>query len=371
MNANLNLGRIWGIPIGLHFSWFLIFGLVSWSLAVGYFPEEYPGLAAPVYWLLGAVTSILFFASVLVHELAHAFVALRNKLPVRAINLFIFGGVAELTQEPRSAGAEFRIAIAGPVASLGLAALFGGLYLLDQHIPLLAAPSIWLARINMLLALFNMIPGFPLDGGRVLRAIIWWKTNNLRRATQAASISGQVVAFGFIAVGLFIAFNGSFFNGLWLIFIGWFLQNAAASSLAHTTIHEALRGITAAQAMQREFPRVSGLTPISQLVEENILKGGQRSFLVEEDGNVQGMLTLSDIRTIPERKWRFTTTRQVMQPFDRVIKVEPATELLAALQMMDQAKVSQLPVVDDNQVMGLLSRENIFSYLRLRNELGA
>jgi Zn-dependent protease len=349
----------------------LIFGLVSWSLAVGYFPEEYPGLATPVYWVLGAVTSILFFASVLVHELAHAFVALRNKLPVRAINLFIFGGVAELTQEPRSAGVEFRIAIAGPVASLGLAAFFGGLYLLDQHIPLLAAPSIWLARINLLLALFNMIPGFPLDGGRVLRAAMWWKTNNLRKATQAASISGQVVAFGFIAVGLFIAFNGSFFNGLWLIFIGWFLQNAAASSLAHTTIHEALRGITAAQAMQREFPRVSGLTPISQLVEENILKGGQRSFLVDEDGNVQGMLTLSDIRAIPERKWRFTTIRQVMQPFDRVIKVEPATELLAALQMMDQAKVSQLPVVDDNQVLGLLSRENIFNYLRLRNELGA
>jgi Zn-dependent protease len=162
MAATVKLGRIWGIPIGLHFSWFLIFGLVSWSLAVGYFPEEYPGLATPVYWILGAVTSILFFASVLVHELAHAFVALRNKLPVRAINLFIFGGVAELTQEPRSAGAEFRIAIAGPVASLGLAALFGGLYLLDQHIPLLAAPSIWLARINLLLALFNMIPGFPL-----------------------------------------------------------------------------------------------------------------------------------------------------------------------------------------------------------------
>ena len=216
-----------------------------------------------------------------------------------------------------------------------------------------------------------MIPGFPLDGGRVLRAVVWWKTNNLRKATQIASISGQVVAFGFIAVGLFMAFNGNFFNGLWLIFIGWFLQNAAASSLAQTTVHEALRGITAAQAMQREFPRVSGLTPISQLVEENILRGGQRSFLVDEDGNVQGMLTLSDIRTIPERKRRFTTTLQVMQPFDRVVKVEPATELLVALQIMNQAKVSQLPVVDDNQVLGLLSRENIFRYLHLRNELGA
>ena len=190
MNASIKLGRIWGIPIGLHFSWFLIFGLVTWSLALGYFPEEYPALTTPAYWILGAITSILFFGSVLVHELAHALIALRNKLPVRAINLFIFGGVAELTQEPRSAGAEFRIAITGPLASLGLAALFGGLYLLDQQIPLLAAPSLWLARINLLLAVFNMIPGFPLDGGRILRAAIWWKTNNLYKATHAASISG-------------------------------------------------------------------------------------------------------------------------------------------------------------------------------------
>ena len=195
-----------------------------------------------MYWILGALTSILFFGSVLVHELAHALVALRNKLPVRAINLFLFGGVAELTQEPRSAGAEFRIAIAGPVASLGLAALFGAVYLLDQHIPLLAAPSIWLARINLLLAVFNMIPGFPLDGGRILRAVIWWKTGNLRRATQLASISGQVIAFGFIVVGIFISFNGNFFNGLWLIFIGWFLQNAAASSLTQSNMQETLNG---------------------------------------------------------------------------------------------------------------------------------
>lgn len=371
MNASIKLGRIWGIPIGLHFSWFLIFGLVTWSLAVGYFPEEYPSLTTAAYWILGAATSILFFGSVLVHELAHALVALRNKLPVRAINLFIFGGVAELTQEPRSAGAEFRIAIAGPLASLGLAVLFGGLYLLDQHIPLLAAPSIWLARINLLLALFNMIPGFPLDGGRILRAVIWWKTDNLRKATQAASISGQVVAFGFIAVGIFIAFNGNFFNGLWLIFIGWFLQNAAASSLVQSNVQETLRGITAAHAMQRELPRVSGLTPLSQLVEEGVIQGGQRAFLVEEDGQVRGMLTLSDIRAIPERKWRFMTTQQAMQPFDKLAKIEPTTELLAALQLMDEANVSQLPVVHDDQIFGLLSRDGIFNYLRLRSELGA
>lgn len=370
MNTSIKLGRIWGIPIGLHFSWFLIFGLVTWSLAVGYFPQEYPELVTSAYWILGAVTSILFFGSVLVHELGHALVALRNRLPVRAIKLFIFGGVAELTQEPRSAGVEFRIAIAGPLASLALATLFGGLYLLDQHIPLLAAPSIWLARINLLLALFNLMPGFPLDGGRVLRAAIWWKTDDLRRATQVASFSGQMVAFGFITGGIFISFNGNFFNGLWLIFIGWFLQNAAASSLTQTNIQETLRGVTAAQAMHREFPRVSGLTPISQLVEEEVINGGQRSFLVEQDGQVRGLLSLSDIRAIPERKWRFMTTQQVMKPFEGLVKVEPTTELLAALQLMEEARVSQLPVVADNQVLGLLSRDSIFNYLRLRSELG-
>ncbi len=371
MNASIKLGHIWGIPIGLHFSWFIVFGLVTWSLAAGYFPQEYPTLAAPVYWILGAITSVLFFGSVLVHELAHALVALRNKLPVKAINLFIFGGVAELTREPRSAGAEFRIAAAGPVASFALTALFGGLYLLDQHIPLLAAPSIWLARINLMLAAFNLIPGFPLDGGRILRAVIWWKTDNLHRATQAASVSGQLVAFGFIAVGIFIAFNGSFFDGLWLIFIGWFLQNAAASSLTQSHLQETLRGVTAAQAMQREFARVSGLTPLSQLVEEGVLKNGQRSFLVDDDGAARGLITLSDIRAIPERKWRFTTTQQVMQPFEQMVKIEPSTELLAALQLLDEAKVSQLPVVDNNRVLGFLSRDSVFSYLQLRSELGA
>lgn len=191
MNTSIKLGRIRGIPIGLHYSWFLIFGLVTWSLAAGYFPGEYSDLSTSIYWILGALTSTLFFGSVLVHELAHALVALRNKVPVRAINLFIFGGVAELTREPPSAGAEFRIAIAGPLASLGLAALFGSLHLLAQDSPLLAAPSIWLARINLLLALFNMIPGFPLDGGRVLQPPSGGRRTICRRPLRQPALAGS------------------------------------------------------------------------------------------------------------------------------------------------------------------------------------
>lgn len=234
MEASIKLGRIKNIPIGLHWSLLLVFGLLTWSLARGYFPEEYPSLPASAHWFLAVLTSLFFFGSVLLHELGHALVALRNHIPVRQITLFIFGGVAQLEQETRSPGAEFRIAIAGPLVSLGLAGLFGGLYLLDQHIPYLAAPSYWLARINLLLALFNLIPGFPLDGGRVLRAIIWHFTGSMHRATQAASVTGQLVAFGFIGWGIYTIFTGSFFNGLWLAFIGWFLQNAAAASFAQT-----------------------------------------------------------------------------------------------------------------------------------------
>ncbi len=371
MAATVKLGRIWGIPIGLHFSWFFIFGLVTWSLAAGFFPEEYPGLPTAAYWFLGAVTSLLFFGSVLVHELAHALVALRNKLPVRAINLFIFGGVAELTQEPRSAGAEFRIAIAGPLASLALAALFGGLWLLDHQIPYLAAPSIWLARINLLLALFNMIPGFPLDGGRILRAVVWAYSDNLRQATQVATVSGQVVAFGFISIGLYLVLVGNFFNGLWFVLIGWFLQNAAAASLTYSNLQESLRGVTVSQAMQRNLPQVPGLLPLSRLVEENVLREGRDSFIVADNGNTRGLLTLGDISAIPARQRRHLTTQQAMVPLERLVKVEPETEVLTALQLMEEAKVKQVPVVKDNRVLGLLSRDGVFNHLRLRSELGA
>lgn len=249
MDAQIKLGRVWGIPIGLHPTWFLIFIFVTFSLASGYFPAEYPQLPAWAHWGLGALTSILFFASVLAHELGHAWVALRSGIAVKSITLFIFGGAAHIASEPKSAGAEFRIALAGPAVSLGLAGLFGGLFVLDQAVPFLAAPSIYLARINLMLALFNMIPGFPLDGGRVLRALVWRYTGNLLKATRVASISGQVVAFIFMGLGALSLLQGQVFNGLWLGLIGWFLQNAAASAYAQMRFEQVLRDVTVAQVM--------------------------------------------------------------------------------------------------------------------------
>jgi Zn-dependent protease/CBS domain-containing protein len=370
MRTRIELGRIWGIPIGLHPSWFLIFGLLTWSLAVGYFPDEYPDLSGVAFWLLGALTASLFFGSVLFHELGHSLFALRNSIPVRRITLFIFGGVAQIEKEPSSPGVEFRIAIAGPLASLSLALLFGGLWVLDQGVPYLAAPSIWLARINLMLAVFNMIPGFPLDGGRVLRALVWRFTGSFHRATRVAGSTGQLVALGFIALGVTTIFNGALFNGLWLAFIGWFLQNAATSSMAASNMQQSLRGVSVGQVMSRNCTMVPSLLPLSELVEERVLNGAQRCFFVSDNGHLRGLLTLREITAVPQRKWGFTTTEQAMVPFERLARVAPDTELMEALQMMDSANVNQVPVVEGDEVIGTLSREQVLHYIRLRAELG-
>lgn len=370
MDANIKLGKIFDIPIGLHVSWFLIFFLLTWSLALGYFPDTYPEFSRLIHVLLAVVTSLLFFGSVVAHELGHSLVAIREKIPVKSITLFIFGGVAQIGQEPRSPGAEFRIAIAGPIVSLGLALMFGGLWLLDRTIPYLSAPSEYLMRINFILAVFNLIPGFPLDGGRVLRSIVWWWTKNFQQATKVAAFSGQLIAFGFIAVGVFTIFQGNFMNGLWLAFIGWFLQNAAATSYAQTTMQNNLRGVKVSQVMNRDCITVPSLISLKQLVDERVLNGGQRCFVVADNGKLQGLLTLKDISSVPQNKWRFTTTQQAMVPFNRLEQVTPETELMTALQILDNANINQVPVVENGELIGMLSRDHVLHYLRVRAELG-
>ncbi len=369
MKSNLTIGTVWGIPIGLHLSWFIILGLMTWSLASGYFPSAYPQFSDISNIMLAAVTSLLFAASVLAHELGHAFVALRNRLPVRGITLFIFGGVAQIEREPESPGAEFRIAIAGPLVSLVLGLFFGLLWVIDHNIPTLAAPSQYLMRINLILAFFNLIPGFPLDGGRVLRALVWWRTGSYRRATRLASSAGQLVAFGFIALGVLAIFDGRFFDGMWLAFIGWFLQNAAASAQAHMNIQEVLKGIKVEQVMSTDCVPIPSLTPLSQLVEEQVLAGGKRCFYISEGGRPDGILTIQDIARVPQSKWRYMSSRQAMLPLERSATVQPETELIAALQKMEFARLSQLPVVRDQQLVGVLSREQVLRYLNTRLEL--
>jgi Zn-dependent protease len=371
MRGSLNLGKILGIPIRLHTSWFLIAILITWTLAAGYFPQEYPGWSATTYWIVGAITSLFFFASVLIHELGHSVLALREDVPVKSITLFIFGGVAQIGREPPTAGAEFRIAIAGPLSSLGLAALFGGLGAVLADNATVAAPLAYLGRINLLLAVFNMIPGFPLDGGRVLRAALWAFGGSFQNATKWASRAGRAVAYGFILLGVGqILLGGGFLNGLWLAFIGWFLNNAAESSYQQVRLRDMLSGVKASSVMTQECLTVPSSLGVDHLVEDHVLAGGQRCFFVADNGNTEGMITLHNLRSVPREQRVGLTTGQVMTRIDGVLRVRPEDDLWSVLQQMDEHDVNQVPVMDNGTFLGMITRERLLHDIRLRAELG-
>ena len=370
MRGSLTLGKIFGIPIKLHSTWFLVAALVTWSLAGSYFPQQYPGWATMTYWIVGAVTAVLFFASVLLHELGHSVVALREKVPVRSITLFIFGGVAQIGSEPPTAGAEFRIAIAGPLVSLALAGLSGLLSLGVAGAASLAAPVAYLARINLMLALFNLIPGFPLDGGRVLRAVLWGLGGSLRTATRWASRAGRGVAYLFILLGVGQMLLGGFVNGLWIAFIGWFLNNAAESSYQQVVLKDMLTGIAVRDVMARQCVTVPTDLRLDRLVEDHILGEGQRCFFVTDNGHLEGLITLHNITALPRDRREKLTTREVMTPVDALLRARSDEDVLTLLQRMDEANVNQVPVMEDGHLLGMITRANLLHYMRLRSELG-
>jgi len=358
------LGRIFNIPIGLDYSWFLIFILLTWSLAGSYYPSEFKNWPNAGYWILGAITAIMLFVSVLLHELGHSIVAMRYKIPVRSITLFIFGGVAQIAAEPPTASAEFWIALAGPVVSFALAGVFAILQPFATGFSPLLALAKYLAYINATLGLFNLIPGFPLDGGRVFRAIVWGFSHSYRRATLIAGWVGRIVAFGFILVGVYFLFNGNIVSGLWIAFIGWFLESAANSQVQQQEVHDLLEGHQVLQAMSRDFTFIPADTSLQQLADEYILGGGRRFFIVEQDSQVIGILTLQSVKQVPRSEWPTTRVAQIMVSAEQMHWVKPETLIWDALEKMDQDGVNQLPVMVNGQVVGLLTRENIIGLLR-------
>ncbi len=367
---NVPLGRIMGIPINLDYSWFLIFGLLTWMLAGSYYPNEFKGWHPLLYWVTGAATAILLFASVLLHELGHSFVALRFKISVRSITLFIFGGVAQIGSEPLSARAEFLIAIAGPIVSLALAVLFTVLQPALAAIEPLWGVAKYLAYINFALVLFNLIPGFPLDGGRVFRAFVWAVTKNMRQATLIAANVGRFFGFVFIFIGIWRMFAGDFGGGLWIAFIGWFLDNAASAQVHQVVFQGLLAGHSASQAMSTHCVTVPADLTLQQLVDEHVLGTGRRCFLVNRGTDTVGLMTLHRIKEVPRSDWGNTTAAQVMLPLEELKSIGPATALWSALQLMDRDGVNQLPVMTGSQVVGMLSREDVVTYLRTMQELG-
>jgi len=364
------LGRVFGIPVRLDPSWFLIFILTTWTLAVSYFPAEFEDWPRVQYWVVGAVTAVLFFASVVLHELGHSVLALRYRIPVRAITLYIFGGVAQIGAEPPSATAEFWIALAGPLVSFALSAIFRLLQPAFDAAPPLLALTKYLAYINGSLAIFNLIPGFPLDGGRVFRAILWGVTKSLRRATLIAATLGRTIAFLFILGGVWQLFTGNPGNGLWIAFIGWFLDNAAVSQMRQQAVTTLLAGHRVSEAMSRSCAVGSADAPLQELVDRHILGQGQRCLVIEREDDVAGLLTVHHIRKVPKEKWSTITAAQAMTPVDQMKWVQPNVELQEAVAEMDRNGVNQLPVMTEGRVLGMLSREDVISYLRTLQELG-
>jgi len=372
MGSSIRIGRIFGVEVGFHWSWIFIFMFVTWTFATGIFDEFYPDWSEPRKWVGGAIVAGIFFLSVLAHELSHAIVSNRNGLPVRSITLFIFGGVANLSKEPDSAGLEFRIAIVGPGTSLAIGALFAALWAairpIDDGIAGICAN---LALINASLAVFNMLPGFPLDGGRVFRSIIWSRNKNRLRATRVASRTGEWIAYGIMAVGLVYTFILGPFSGLWLLFIGFFLRGASSASYEQLLIETTLSGIAVRDVMQTNVNSVQPDVTVEQLVHDHVLRSNARCFAVMAAGDFAGLITLTDVRKVPRDAWPSTSVYRAMTPASRLHTVSPAESITNVLRLMALHDVNQLPVVQGRELVGMLNRGDVMRFIQVRQDLGA
>ena len=373
MGGAFSLGRILGIQFRIHYSWFFIFVLITVSLSWQYFPYNYPEWSAPTYWLTGTATSLLFFSSVVAHELAHSLVGRANGIPMRSITLFLFGGVAHMGREATGHRAEFRMAMAGPLASLLIGGLFFVLHLLLQNVnEPIAALSFWLAQINVVLAIFNLIPGFPLDGGRVFRSLLWRFSGNYQRATRIAVEVGRGVGYLFIAAGivLMLLYPGRWFNGLWLAFIGMFLIYVATASYRQAQWQAALQGVRVTDVMTTYCPVISPDMTISQVVQQYIFTIGHRCFMVTAGDELQGILTLQNIRSVERKNWDNTAVGDAMTRSELLKVVPPEEEVLSVIEQMEEYGISQMPVVSEGRIIGLIARDDVLRLLYTRSRLG-
>jgi Zn-dependent protease len=377
MSSSFHLGRIFGIPIFIHYTWFIIFALVTLTLARGFFHNFYIW-PEWLYWITGLVTSVLFFSSVVAHELSHSLVSRYYGVPVRSITLFIFGGVAHIGREAAGPIRELAMALAGPLSSLAI----GGLFHVVHRVALpysepVAALAWWLRYINIALAVFNLIPGFPLDGGRVFRALLWRATGDFLKATGAAVAVGRGIGYLFIAVGLLsilgippVAHLFGFIGGLWFAFIGWFLENVASSSYKQARLKETLRGVSAGELMSQDCVTVPPGLTVEELVRDYVLPRGSRCAVVAQGGRLAGMLTMANLRGLPQGQWPSTLVENAVIPPTQLRVAHPGEDALDVLERMEEEDIGQMVVVRGEEVMGVLFREHILRFARTRTELG-
>lgn len=369
IGQSVQLFTMRGIPVGIHYSWFIIFFLMTFSLT-GRFASEHVQWSLFEHYAVGIATSLLFFASILFHEFSHSLVALAKGIPVRSITLFVFGGVAQIGREPDHPMTEFQIAIAGPIASFLLAIGFGVIAHVStgrmEHIEALAG---WLSSINLVLAIFNLVPGFPLDGGRIFRAVIWRVTGNLTKATRIAAGTGQGLGFAFIFFGIWTAFTVNWFSGLWMGLIGWFLLNAAQETVLQVGLRSAMSGLVAEDIMARDYPRVTGELSVADLIEHYILKTGQRTFLVSADGMLEGLVTLHQVKAVPLEGRNEIRVRDAMTPATELRVVDPQTPIPQVLELMEGQDINQVPVTRGGRLLGCITRDHVLRMLHAKMEL--
>ncbi len=374
MRSSIRLGRLFGIEVGLHYSWFLIALLITMSLG-SQFQASHKEWGANVIWALSILTSLLFFVTLLAHEMSHALVARSRGITTKAITLFALGGVAQIEKEPEDAKTEFLVGAVGPFSSavigaisLGIAWALGWRMGSAPETPL-HAMFVWLGYINLTLAVFNLIPGYPLDGGRVLRSILWLASGNPLRATQRAATIGKVIALLFIAFGIFRFFGGAGFGGLWIAFIGWFLMQAASASYSSVALTEGLKGVQVRDIMTSDCVTLDGNMNVEQFVENYLLRSGRRCFVVQQNGEISGLVTPHEIKELDRPRWPFTTLVDIMRPLDELHTVTPATPVMEALETMGRDDVNQLPVVSGKHLDGVVTRANVVDFLHTRAEL--
>ncbi len=370
MKASFKLFRIAGITIGFHYTWIFALIFFSWTLAMVYFPSVYPDWSTAAYWITGVISALLIFVSVLLHELSHSLVANARGIPVHSITLFILGGVSNMEEEPKKPAAEFMMAIVGPVSSLVLAAIFWGLSYLpaDQTTPV-AAVLYYMAIINMYLGIFNLLPGFPMDGGRVLRSIIWGATNNLTRATDIAGIVGQVFGWAFIGLGVFLMISVSLFNGLWFAFIGWFLNSSADASRKEVALRERLSHIKVRALVNPNTVTIVPETTVDEMVRNIFQKQHGRAVPVCRDGKLVGIATITDVKKVPQDRWVTTPVKQIMTS-ETLYTVSPEDNLNTAMTLIAKNDINQVLISDQGKCGGLLSRADIIHLIQVHSELG-
>jgi Zn-dependent protease len=390
-SSGYRLGRLFGVEVVADLSLLVIFALVTFNLGAGLFPRWRPDWSMAMTWSMALAAAITFFSSVLLHELSHALTARAFGIDVRRITLFLFGGMAHMEREADSPKAEFFVALVGPLTSavLGALALWLGLEwagpavaqaMAAEDMAALASALrevgpvpillLWLGPINIMLALFNLIPGFPLDGGRMLRSILWATTKDLARATRWSAGAGQAVALALIAWGVFNLFQGALGSGLWLILIGWFLNNSAKMSYEQLLLRQELEAVPLEKIMRTRLLRVEPTLTMDRFVNDCVMRGEQQAFPVEARGRVLGIVRLADVRRLPPSEWHAATVAEVMQPIGELPALPPSARAEQALDELARRDVEQLPVVDHDHIVGLVSRGDLMRWLALKSGMG-